>query len=49
MRVFAGYVTVISFMLIFFTTLFFATDEVEQSTKLSTGIGACSEYRYPST
>jgi penicillin-binding protein 4 len=27
MRVFAGYVTVISFVLIFFTTLFFATDE----------------------
>ena len=27
MRVFAGYVTVISFMLIFFTTLFFATGE----------------------
>ncbi|MBN8193539.1 penicillin-binding protein [Bacillus sp. NTK074B] len=27
MRVFAGYITVISFMLIFFTTLFFATDE----------------------
>ncbi|UXH43694.1 penicillin-binding protein [Rossellomorea vietnamensis] len=27
MRVFAGYITVISFMLIFFTTLFFATGE----------------------
>ncbi|MDX8346193.1 transglycosylase domain-containing protein [Rossellomorea sp. YZS02] len=27
MRVFAGYITVISFMLIFFITLFFATDE----------------------
>ena len=27
MRVFAGYVTVIGFMLLFFTTLFFATDE----------------------
>ncbi|MFC7785620.1 MULTISPECIES: transglycosylase domain-containing protein [unclassified Rossellomorea] len=30
MRVFAGYITVISFMLIFFTTLFFTTDELNK-------------------